>query len=102
MIKISVAIKDPGRIPRHVSISTSLENLQKTVGGHIEAVKIAEDMVLIIDEEGRIKGKDWCCNIIGVDLYGTVIMCGIDGDSFGDIPLDWKSLKRLFPHLWEV
>lgn len=31
--KISVLIKEPGKSPRHVWISNTLENLQKTVGG---------------------------------------------------------------------
>lgn len=100
--KISVAIKEPGRVPRHVAISNTLENLQRTVGGYIETVTIAEGLVLIVDEEGRIKGKEWCCNIAGVDLCETVIMCGIDGEEFGDLPVDWKDLKRLFPQLWEI
>ena len=100
--KISVAIKEPGKAPRHVAISSSLNNLQKTVGGHIETLTLAKDMVMIVDEEGIIKGKDWCCNIAGVNLYGAVIMCGISGENFGDLPVDWKSLKKLFPGLWEV
>lgn len=100
--KISVAIKEPGKVPRHVAISNTLENLQRTVGGHIETVTIGEYLVLIVDEEGRIKDKEWCCNICGIDLYGTVIMCGIDGEEFGNLPVDWKDLNRWFPKLWEI
>ena len=33
MGKISVLIKEPGRPPRHVYISNTLENLQSYVGG---------------------------------------------------------------------
>lgn len=36
--KISVIIKEPDKKPRHVYISNTLENLQKTVGGYIETV----------------------------------------------------------------
>jgi hypothetical protein len=99
--KISVLIKEPGRVPRHVAISDTLENLQRTVGGYIETVTIASDCVLIVDEEGRIKNKEWCCNIAGIDLYGTVIMCGVCKDEFSDIPAHWNELKVLFPELWE-
>lgn len=63
MAKIGVIIKEPGRLPRHVNISDTLENLQKTVGGYIETVTLCSDIVLICDEEGRIKGKPHCCNI---------------------------------------
>lgn len=58
-MKIGVLIKEPGKTPRHVNISDTLENLQKTVGGHIEAYKIASDCLVICDEEGRLKGKPW-------------------------------------------
>lgn len=102
MAKIGVIIKEPGRVPRHVNISDALENLQKTVGGHIETVTLASDCVVICDEEGRIKGKEYCCKIGGVDFVGTVILAGVDGDEFADVPLSFADAKRLFPGLWEA
>ena len=58
MGKISVLVKDPGKTPRRVNISNTLENLQKTVGGNIEAVTLASDLVILCDEEGLLKGKE--------------------------------------------
>lgn len=101
MKKIGVLIKEPGRTPRHVNISDTLENLQKTVGGYIETVTLCSGFVVICDEEGRLKGKPYCCTISGVDFVGTVILCGIDGDEFADLPVGWKDMKRLIPGLWE-
>lgn len=101
--KISVIIKEPGKVPRHVNISDTLENLQKTVGGYIETVTFATDLVVICDEEGRLKGKEHCCTIGGVDFCGTVIMCGLspeDGE-FCDLPFRYSVMKKLFPTLWE-
>lgn len=100
-MKIGVLIKEPGKTPRHVNISDTLENLQKTVGGYIETVTITSDCVVICDDEGRLKGKPWCCNICGVDFVGTVILCGVAGEEFAVLPLDWKDMKRLLPQLWE-
>ena len=100
--KISVLIKEPGKKPRHVNISDRLENLQKTVGGYIETVTIAQDLVVICDEEGRLKGYPHCCSICGVDFCGTIILAGIDGEELGDIPVDYQQLKALFPKLWEA
>ena len=102
MGKIGVIIKEPGRVPRHVNISNTLENLQKTVGGYIETVTLCSDLVVICDEEGRIKGKPHCCNIAGVVFVGTVILAGVDGDEFADIPCWYGDFKRLFPQLWEA
>ncbi len=102
MHKIKVLIKEVGKKPRCVNISCSLKNLQKTVGGDIETVTIAEDFVVICNEEGRLLGLPHNCNIVGVDFVGTIILCGIDGDNFGDIPLPYADIKRILPNLWEV
>ena len=101
MSKIGVLIKEPGRNPRHVNISNTLENLQKTVGGYIETVTFCSDLVVICDEEGRLKGKEFCCEIVGVSFVGTVILCGVDGEEFADLPVAWDALKKMFPGLWE-
>lgn len=42
------------------------------------------------------------CDICGVNFVGTIILCGIDGDDFGDIPLPYADIKRIMPNLWEV
>lgn len=102
MGKISVIIKEPGRVPRHVNISNTLENLQKTVGGYIETVTLCSDLVVICDEEGRIKGKPHCCEVAGVDFVGTVVFVGVDGDEFTDVPCTFSDFRRMFPQLWEV
>lgn len=61
MKKIGVLIKEPGKKPRHVNISDSLANLQNTVGGYIETVTLANDCVVICNDEGRINGMDYNC-----------------------------------------
>lgn len=98
--KISVIIKDPGKPPRHVNISGSLENLQKTVGGYIETYQIASDAIVICDEEGRLKGREHCCWVAGAEFVGTVIFAGVKGEEITDYPLDFQSFKALFPRLW--
>ena len=45
MKKISVLIKDPGKNPRHVNISDSLGNLQKTVDGFIQTVTMRSEII---------------------------------------------------------
>ena len=100
MKKISVLIKDPGKKPRHVNISDSLGNLQKTVDGFIQTVTIATDLAIIGNEEGLIRDLPYNCMICGAKLFGTIIMCGVDGDEFTDLPCDWETVKRLFPNLF--
>ena len=100
-MKISVLIKDPGKKPRHVYIENSLKNLQNTVGGYIETVTLATDSRVICNEEGRLQGLPHCCTICGVDFVGTVVIAGIAGSEFADLPGDYQKWKRMFPSLWE-
>lgn len=102
MKKIGVLIKDPGKKPRHVNISDSLANLQNIVGGYIETVTLASDLVVICNDEGRINGMDYNCKVGGVDFFGTIIMCGVDGEEFVDLPISWDGMKVVFRGLWEV
>ena len=97
---ISALIKRPGEIPRHVNISNTLEALQKNVDGRIEIVGLAKDLVIICDEEGKLKGKPYNCNIAGYDLVGTILITGRDEEDLTDLPLPWADLKQFFPHLW--
>ena len=98
--KISVIIKEPGKNPRHVNISGSLENLQRIVGGYIEARRFASDAILICDEEGRFKEYEHCCRFAGKELVGTVIFAGIREKEITDFPLSLSQFKILFPNLW--
>lgn len=98
---ISALVKRPGELPRHVNVSNSLEALQKNVGGYIETVTLAKDLCVICNEEGRLLGLPYNCRICGVDFVGTILMVGVDGEELSDLPLDWKTMKKAFPELWE-
>ena len=99
-MKISVIIKEPGGKPRHVHVENSLENLQKIVGGYIETVTIAEDAVIICNEEGRLLGMPYCCTICEVDFVGPVILAGVSGEDLADWPISRQDTKRVFTALW--
>ena len=102
--KIKCIVKRPDEQFGHVAwISDSLENLQKTVGGYIETVTLDNGVVLICNEEGKLRDMPYnftlrrMLGFITVQnaIFGTVIVCGMDGDEFVDIPIDfneWKSL----------
>ena len=100
--KIYAISKRPGCPPRSVWVSNTLENLQRNVGGYIEAVTIAADACIICDEEGRLKGKPYNCTICGVDFVGDILLVGVKGEDFADFPVGFQVAKKLFPELWEV
>lgn len=95
--KIKVIVKRPDEKIGHITwMSNNLENFQKAVGGYIETVAFGE-MIIICDEEGRIKGKEPNCRIGRVDFVGTIIAVGSDGEEFADVPMDiagWKFLLK--------
>ncbi len=99
--KIKVVVKWPDEEYGHVThISTSLKNLQKTVDGKIEYFYISEDMVAIVNEEGRLNDLIFNCTVCGTPLYGTVIFAGRDPENeehgLKDLPIDFKTFKKLF------
>ena len=83
-------IKHPRQKWMAVEIENTLEALQTAVGGYIECVTLAEDMCLVVDEEGLLKGKEYNINFCGLPIVGTALLVGVDGENFCDVPDDIK------------
>ena len=111
--KLKAIVKRPDEKYGHMTaISDSLENLQRTVDGYIEVVTFPplmrneDKFVVICDEEGRLKGKEYNCTVeprdqrwmsISCDFCGDIIVLGVDGEEFADCPLtmpEWKKMLR--------
>ena len=57
--KLDVLLVKPGMYPQQVQIDTGLESLQAAVGGYIQAVyPFEEPVAIIVDEEGKLNGKE--------------------------------------------
>ena len=105
-MKTRCIIKRPDEEFGHVTnISTRLENLQKIVEGHIQYVPICEGTAILCNEEGKILGLEPNFTIgSGITrdvIVGTVIVIGIDGEEFCDVPISFKTWKRKLTH-WET
>ena len=85
-----VLIKEPGDVWTTADTPTTLDGSQRGVGRDIETLSLENlhGLVLVFDEEGRIKGKEPNLTIEGEEIVGTVVLCGIDGDEFAPVP-DW-------------
>lgn len=96
--KIRVIIKRPDEQFGHVTnISASLENLQKTVDGYIEAVPLTSEIVILCNEEGKIRGLQKNFFMPYDMICGTAIVIGRAGEEFCDLDLPfavWKELLR--------
>lgn len=95
---LSVYRKEPGGLYYHDMIENDLHALQEAVGGYIETVTIhgaTRDIVIICDEEGRLKGKTPNCSIAGVSFCGPIVVCSTDGEEFADFPYGIELLEKI-------
>lgn len=99
--KIKAIIKRPDEDHGHSTwISNSLDNLQRTVEGYIEAVTYGESIgypgfVVLCNEAGRLDDLPYNCQVGGFSFVGTIIVLGVDGDDFADCPLTLKQWKEI-------
>lgn len=85
---MKVIRKHPGQMPEVIDIENDGDAIRAELGGFIEAVTIAEDLAILCDEEGRLKGKapNSAFKGIGLDFVGTILIVGMDGGVFCDVP----------------
>ncbi len=88
-----VIVKEPGRPPVDKDTPNALKPLQEAVGGYIESFTIAEDLVILCDEEGWLKMKKPNCKIFGNLFVGTIIFVGVQGEEVTDCPITAEELN---------
>lgn len=89
-MKIQVLMMPADRPAYATNIENTLKNMQKTVGGHIECVKLSSGDVLVVNEEGKLQGLPVNKNIKKGTFRGDVIVgdcfiCGQAGEELTDI-----------------
>ena len=83
---INAVIKLPGKYPQLRTIPNTLEALQGLVGGYIEKLPVASDLVAIVNEEGRLQDLPYNMDLAGQSIVGTIVFVGVDGEEFDDVP----------------
>ena len=83
---MKVIYKAPGGKPEIRDIPNELEELQAAVGGYIEVCTFDKDCCVICNEEGRLLGLPHNLRFLGVNWFGPILIVGIDGEEFTDIP----------------
>lgn len=93
---IRVVAKQPGASPRTMLISNRLESLQNRVGGYIETVSVFRDVVMICNEEGKLKRM--APNFLygfGM-IVGPVVFAGVERDKLVSLkPEQIEMVKEL-------
>ena len=88
---IRVVLLEPGKLARVADIDSSLEGLQKTVNGLIEAAyPFEEEVCIICNEEGKLNGMPLnrairCEGQIIDIIAGPCFVCSCDKASFGSL-----------------
>ena len=85
MNTIQIVLKKPGFEPVKMRVENSLANLQALVDGPIEVIAIDDGILMIVNEEGKLRGL--APNFMyGKDMIvGTAFFCGLDEDEFVDL-----------------
>lgn len=92
---MKAVIKRPGSGPAVIDIPNTLKALQEAVGGYIETVTVAEDAVIICNEDGRLLNLPANVRLFGIEFVGTILIVGTDGEDFCDVPNEDAWLDEL-------
>ena len=93
---IRAIIKLPGEEAQPVIIENTLQAFQNAVGGYIETVTLNSDLVLICDEDGRLKKLPYNCTVCGYHFVGPILVVGAKQSSFANAPIGAAEFTRLF------
>jgi hypothetical protein len=97
-----VVTKKPNKKALLVEIENKLSELQRIVGGHIEIVQLTQKIVVICDDEGKLKGYEPNLKY-GLDtLVGTVIFAGVEGEEIKSLNDEQLVLVANFCEAFEV
>lgn len=90
--KIKVVYCEPGKAAREETVGTTLEELQKAVGGDIEAVyPFEEEVCIVCNEEGKFNGMlpNRALRLEDGSIYdvvfGPFFICDCSGQNFGSL-----------------
>lgn len=101
--KIKALYKRPGKNLVEVEIPNELEWLQGAVEGYIEAVPLRPDLLMVVNEEGKLHGMEhnFWINLGGYrdEILGPALFVGVDGEEFDDCPVDKSSLLNFLLEL---
>ena len=91
---LRVLVKRPGLPLRAEVVENTLRSMQELVDGPIECVTVAEDLAIVCNEEGRLRGLSPSATILGTQFVGPVAFVGTRGEDFTDITRKGERLVR--------
>ena len=99
---IRVLIK-PARERAYLTwIKNTQESFESIVGGHIKSITIANDMVIVCNDDAVMNGSRFNTSICGEQFFGTIMICGASKLGFDSIPAGDETVRRIFCSLFAV
>ena len=83
--------------PRIVEIGGSLLELQSIVGGNVETLTIDDDLVMLVNEEGKIKGLEPNITYNNDVICGNILVLQVIEDKFAGI--DFQNIEKVMEKL---
>lgn len=107
---MKVLFKEPGKQPIEKEIGEGLAGMQEAVGGHIETFSLRyKNLVVVLDEDGRSKGKKFNTFVpymtmrgaVPVDIIGNLFICVARGEHLTGLNTEeMRAAKELLAQRW--
>ena len=91
---LRVLVKRPGLPLRAEVVENTLRSMQELVDGPIECVTVTDDLAIVCNEEGRIRGLSPSASILRMQFVGPVAFVGVRGEDFMSITRKGVRLVR--------
>ncbi len=76
--QVKILVKRVGKAPEVITIENKIETMQGIVGGWLEEVRVNDRMVLMCNEEGRLKNLPPNVVVQGHLIVGDCFLCRVN------------------------
>lgn len=84
-----IVVKEPRKPAMVKTIDGTLEEMQTIVGGHIETVPFANNIICVCNEEGIVNDLPFNFSMPPFFIFGTAFFCGVDGEDMVGLDDGW-------------
>ena len=99
---MKVVIKKAGQEPEVKEIPDELHEMQKIVGGYIQAIGIIDNILCVCNEEGKLEGLTPNFIFNGDIIVGDVFFCAAGEEDFESLNDDQIELIMGIMHIFEI
>lgn len=96
MSTISCVVVPVGQKPYVQEVENELRSLQELVGGYIELLRLSPTILLLCDDEAKLKGREGNRHVGAEIIAGQFIVVGDTGSSFRSLTADEKTTVLSF------